>query len=413
MGHGFGDQVLKAVANRLTDVARGIGFAARLGGDEFTVVLVSGSDIETVRNAGLQVIAAFQNPLSIADRDLMMSVSVGASVYPDHEDTAEGLLKAADAALFRAKALGRSQLSVYTPELLREAAKRFTTEQGLRRAVERGEFELVFQPEVSSDTLATVLVEALVRWRMPDGSLASPLEFLAVAEESGLIAEISDWVLRSAIQTAALWHHGEWPAARVAINVSARQLLEHRFVEKIQTLLEEFDLPTHCIEIELTETVMQTGLTTIDTLHRLHAAGVAIALDDFGTGYSSLASIEKLPFSRIKIDRSLIDDIATNPRSAGIARAIIRMCHDLNLEVTAEGVETREQMLILARHRPVILQGYLLSKPISAQDLMATLDRLADEVPLLMADRDLGADGSGPFPDRAVGTLKARTTKRR
>ena len=211
MGHGFGDEVLKAVAKRLTDVARGIGFAARLGGDEFTVVLTSEKDVERVRSAGLQVIAAFHTPLSIGNRELMISVSVGAGIYPDHERTAEGLLKAADAALFRAKALGRSQLSVYTPELLAEAATRFATEQGLRRAVERGEFELVFQPEVSADTLETALVEALLRWRMPDGRLAPPAEFLAVAEESGLITEIGDWVLRSAIETAARWHHGEWP----------------------------------------------------------------------------------------------------------------------------------------------------------------------------------------------------------
>ena len=393
MGHGFGDEVLKAVSKRLAEAARGMGFAARLGGDEFTVVLTGTRNIERVRHAGLQVIAAFHHPLSVGNRDLMISVSAGASIYPDHEDTAEGLLKAADAALFRAKALGRSQLSVYTPELLAEAAAKFTTEQGLRRSAERGEFELVFQPEICADTLQTELVEALIRWRMPDGKLASPGEFLAVAEESGLITEISDWVLRSAIETAAHWHHGEWPEARVAINVSARQLLDHRFVDNVQALLQKFELPERCIEIELTETVLQTGLATIDTLHRLHAAEIAIALDDFGTGYSSLASLEKLPFTRIKLDRSLVDDIATSARSAAIARAIIRLCHDLKLHVTAEGVERTEQLEILMRHRPISLQGYLLSKPVPARDLISTLDRLADDVQVSLA---MAGNSHGP-----------------
>ena len=384
MGHAFGDEVLKAVSQRLQDVARDIGFAARLGGDEFTVILTAAEDIAHVRDAGLKVVAAFSEPLSVGTRDLKISVSAGASIYPDHEHNAEGLLKAADAALFRAKALGRSQLSIYTPELLSEAAARFATEQGLRRAVDRGEFELEFQPEVSADTLRTVLVEALIRWRLPDGRLASPAEFLGVAEESGLLAEINDWVLRAAIEAASHWYHGEWPEARVAINVSARQLLDQRFAEKVGALLREFQLPARCIEIELTETVLQTGQATLDTLYQLHASGIAIALDDFGAGYSSLASLEKLPFTRIKLDRSLIDDIATSDRSAAIARAIIWLCHNLKLEVTAEGVETPEQLGILHQHRPIFLQGFLLARAVPRQELMGTMERLAKDVPLLL-----------------------------
>jgi diguanylate cyclase (GGDEF)-like protein len=409
MGHGFGDEVLKAIAKRLENLALGVGFAARLGGDEFTVVFTSAKSGDSVRAAGLEMIDAFHKALLIGNRELTIGVSVGASIYPDHDDTAEGLLKAADAALFRAKALGRSQLSVYTPELLAEAATRFATEQGLRRAVERGEFELVFQPEVSVDTLETALVEALVRWRMPDGRLASPGEFFAVAEESGLITEIGDWVLRAAIGAAAQWYHGEWPQARVAINVSPRQLLDHRFVEKVQALLLEFQVPSRCIEIELTETVLQTGATTIDVLHRLHTAGLAIALDDFGTGYSTLASLEKLPLTRIKLDRSLVADIATRPRSAAIAKAIIRLCHDLKLEVTAEGVETLDQLEILARHQPITLQGFLLSKAVQANDLPATLERLAHDMSaLLIATRSHGISGVSA---NAVTTLASHAAK--
>jgi EAL domain-containing protein (putative c-di-GMP-specific phosphodiesterase class I) len=193
---------------------------------------------------------------------------------------------------------------------------------------------------------------------------------------------------------------------RVAINVSPRQLLDHGFVEKVQALLLEFDVPASCIEVELTESVLQTGMATKATLHRLHSAGLAIALDDFGTGYSSLASLEKLPFTRIKLDRSLISDIATNSRSGAIARAIIHLCHDLKLQVTAEGVETHEQLQILTRHRPIYLQGYLLSKPVQATDLVATLDRLAHEVPvLLMASRSETAHRSAGTVARRKGRM--------
>jgi len=198
--------------------------------------------------------------------------------------------------------------------------------------------------------------------------------------------------LRAAIQAAATWHHGEWPDACVAINVSARQLLDHRFVDKVKALLLEHDLPTRCIEIELTETVLQTGRATLDTLGQLHAAGIATALDDFGTGYSSLASLERLPFSRIKLDKSLIDSVATNARSAAIARAIIWLCHSLGLNVTAEGIEGTEQLLALHSYRPLLLQGYLFSKPIAGTEVVAELRRLSEELPMLLADSSSGSE---------------------
>ena len=373
MGHAFGDRVLVSLGQRLQEVTRAFGFAARLGGDEFTVVFERAASMEDIGLAGLSVVQAFQKPLSVDGRDLIVSVSVGASIYPDHEQDAEALLKAADAALFRAKALGRSQLSVFTPELLEAAAAKFTTEQGLRRAIERGEFELVFQPEVNAETLETALVEALIRWRMPDGSLATPDQFLAIAEESGLIIEISDWVLRSAIEAASHWHHGAWPEARVAVNVSPRALLDNRFVGRLCGLLQEHRLPARCIEIELTESVLQTGAATIDALKCLRARGVAIALDDFGTGYSSLASLEQLPLTRIKLDRSLIAGIDSSPRSAAIARAIIGMCQGLGLEITAEGVERPEQLALLLGNPGMYLQGYLLAHPVSRDDVLAAI----------------------------------------
>ena len=384
MGHAFGDRVLSAIAERLRARAGPAGFAARLGGDEFTIVCDGGINVEGVSTVGWDLVRAFQQPIAVDGRDLTISISVGASVYPDHGSDAEALLRAADAALFRAKALGRSQLTVFSPALLEAASAKFSTEQGLRHALERGEFELVFQPEVNAATLTTGLVEALLRWRLPDGRRASPSEFLTIAEESGLIMEISEWVLRSSIETASRWHHGAWPKARVAINLSSRQLLDSRFVDHVMGLLREHRLPAHCIEIELTENVLQTGAATIDVLRQLRARGVAIALDDFGTGYSSLASLEQLPLTRVKLDRTLIGGIHTSARSAAITRAIIGLCHSIGLEVTAEGIECPEQLALLTDLSPIYLQGYLLARPVSAEKLLPVLAALPNHMASLL-----------------------------
>jgi len=376
LGHEFGDHVLQTIARRLSESAHSFGFAARLGGDEFTVCYESASSIDDIRIAGLQLITAFEEPMLLEGRELIVSISAGASVYPDHAQNAEALLRAADAALYQAKAIGRSQLALFTPELLEAATARFTTEQGLRRAIDRAEFELAFQPEVNLQTCETEVVEALLRWRLPDGRYLSPGEFLAVAESSGLILQINDWVLRRAIETAAHWHQGPWPAARVAINVSSRQLFDNSFVDQVLALLAQYKLPRSCIEIELTESVLQTGSATIAALHRLSEEGIAIALDDFCIGFSSLASVQLLPLSRIKLDRSLIASIDTNPRSAAIARAIIQLCQGLGLAVTAEGIERPEQLAPLVGYPGLHAQGYLLTRPQPPDQVLAVMATL-------------------------------------
>jgi diguanylate cyclase (GGDEF)-like protein len=376
MGHSYGDRVLVAIARRLEAIAKDRGFAARLGGDEFTVVQLNGVDPEAIQAFGTSIVRAFDTPLQVDDREVIVSVSVGASVFPDHEKDAEALLRAADAALFRAKSLGRSQLAAFTPELLVTASAKFAIEQKLRRAIQGDEFELFYQPLISTETQDVESVEALIRWRMPDGGYRAPDEFLAVAEESGLIVEISDWVLRTAISTAARWHRGPWPTARVAINVSARQFLDYRFVGQLESLLREYDLPARCLELELTESVLQTGSHTVKTLEQLRAIGVAIALDDFGTGYSSLASLQRLPLTRVKLDRSLIAGIDDNARSAAIARATIALCRGLGLEVTAEGVERLEQLAMLLPQGEISLQGYLFTRPVPAHELLPLLGQL-------------------------------------
>jgi diguanylate cyclase (GGDEF)-like protein len=384
MGHAFGDLVLQGIAQRLREATELGGFAARLGGDEFTVIQERVASVDDVARAGGALVCAFQKPLIIQERELSISVSVGASVYPQDELDAGALLRAADAALFHAKRMGRSRLCMFRAELLEAAALKFRIEQELRRAVDRGEFELLFQPEVNFDALGTKLVEALLRWRLPDGRHVSPADFLAVAEESGLIMTISDWVLRSAVQSAAKWHYGPWPDVRIAVNVSARQLLDPTFVERLQHLLQEFKLPSRCIEIELTENVLQTGPATIETLRQLRALGVAIALDDFGTGYSSLASLEQLPLTRVKLDRSLIQSIDTSDRSLAIARAIVGLCGSLGLEVTAEGVERAEQLALLLDYPSICVQGYLICAPVSAEAIPRTVGEMPQQLHSLL-----------------------------
>ena len=402
LGHVFGDRVLMSVANRLEEISDGMGFVARLGGDEFTIVYEDADSEDAVHETGLRLVQAFQQLLSVDDRELSVSVSVGASIFPEHGRDAAELLRAADSALFRAKELGRSRLAMFTPELIESAAARFAIEQGLRRALEREEFELLYQPEIDLATMEVKLVEALIRWRMPDGRLASPGEFLAVAEQSGLISEISEWVLRTAVQAAAQWHHGGWPGARVAINISPRQFLDPRFVESLTRRLQEFELPAQAIELELTETVMQTGPATIAALRQLQSQGFGIALDDFGTGYSSLTSLEQLPLSRIKLDRSLIASIDSSQRSAAIARAVINLCEGLGLAVTAEGVERPTQLACLLVHRSIYLQGYLLSDAVPFAEVLQRRSMMIPKLQSLLLSL-------GRAPRRAADT-RAKTS---
>jgi diguanylate cyclase (GGDEF)-like protein len=380
LGHAFGDKVLLGVAERLGTLCTSYGYATRLGGDEFCIVHASAQTREEIYEAATQLVQAFHSPLALEQRELMVSVSCGVSVFPLHGDTCAELLSSADAALYRAKSSGRNQASIYTADLLEVVSERFSLEQRLRHAVSRGEFELVFQPEVGSHSLHVELVEALLRWRQPDGRLAAPGEFLAVAETSGFMTEIDNWVMNAAVEAAATWHHGIWPQARVAINVSSRQLLDISFVDRLKELMALHKLPAQCIEIELTETVLQTGADTIRTLHALKAEGFAIGLDDFGTGYSSLTSLAQLPLSRVKLDRSLV--IGNDERSVAIALATVTLCEHLELEVTAEGIETAEQLAWLLDHDSVYLQGYLISRPLRFEDIEAALKRIPQEMAL-------------------------------
>jgi diguanylate cyclase (GGDEF)-like protein len=367
LGHKFGDRVLQMVGLRLREALGQQAFIARLGGDEFTVLIEDALSAEHVCEQAARVIEALQRPLTVDGRQLSTSASVGATLYPDHARDADALLRTADVALFHAKDLGRNRYALYTPELYDLAAHRFRLEQALRRAVDAGDLLLMYQPQVALHTLAPGGVEALLRWRKADGRIASASEFIEIAEATGLMRELTTWALRSATATVKAWRAMGWHSACVAINVSATQLLDGSFVDHVIEALSVTGLPGDALEVEITETVIQTGPATIVALKRLRNLGVAVALDDFGTGYSSLASLAQLPITRVKLDRTLIEGIDRNPRSAAIARSVIALCHGLGLDVVAEGVERAGQLALLAQCEPITVQGFLLAPPVDMQ----------------------------------------------
>lgn len=370
LGHEFGDRVLKVIGERLRAAAGQAGFVARLGGDEFTLVLEGGGTPEEIESRTQVMVTEFHRPISVGQRELLVGMSLGAAIYPNHARDVPALLRAADAALFRAKELGRNRACVYSPELLLTASSRFQTEQALRRAVEERDLMVYFQPQVSLVTLETTAVEALLRWRQVNGCIVPAADFLPIAEQSGLIVEMSSWVMRQSAQAAQLWRRSGWPRAKVALNVCAQQFMAGDFVSTVERLLTDRHLDPACLELELTETMLQTGAVTVDALNDLRSLGVGIALDDFGTGYSSLTSLEKLPLNRVKLDRSLIAEVDTNTRSAAIVRSIISLCRSLGLHVTAEGVERPEQLDFLTGCGDVHVQGYYVERPAVASEVL-------------------------------------------
>lgn len=379
LGHSFGDDVLRQIAQRLQAATAGPGtLLARLGGDEFTVLMEQVGSLEEVMERACAIVAALQQPLTVEGRIIGTSASVGASLYPDHAENAEALLRAADVALFRAKELGRNRYALYSPELYESAARSFRLEQSLKRAVEAGDLLLMYQPQVALGNFEVLGVEALLRWRKADGQISTAGEFIHIAEKSGLIHELTHWVLGEATRTAAQWRAAGWQRVCVAINVSPKQLFESNFHEHIAHALARTGLPPQALELELTETALQSGRPTIEALHRLRALGVAVALDDFGAGYSSLTSLEQLPLSRVKLDRTLIEGVDMSPRSAAIVRTIVALCQALGLEVIAEGVERPGQLQFLSQCAEVGVQGYLLARPVLAQEVLQEIQRAAD-----------------------------------
>ena len=368
-GHSFGDMLLRGVAERLRLLAGERRFIARLGGDEFVVFLEDAGSSAAAKNMPERIVNAFRAPLSLGGRDILVSVSIGVARLPDHASDASDLIRAADAALFRAKALGRNRISTFSHAMLEGTEERFAIEQSLRRAVSAGELALVFQPQISLTNGNTDVVEALLRWKRTDGPLIPASEFIAIAEQSGLIIEIGEWALETAAAAVAGWRSSGFDDARVAINVSVHQLLDNRFVERLTEMLRRHALPADAIELELTETAFQTSASTVEALQRMRDGGLGLALDDFGTGYSSLSYLSTLPLRRVKIDKSLVVDAPASRQAESLARSIIGVCHNLGFAVTVEGIERAEQLAWLSGCGPVYGQGFLIARPMDAAEV--------------------------------------------
>lgn len=409
LGHEFGDRVLTEIGDRLRQLSGDGGFIARLGGDEFTLVFpFSGSVTEIESRAGL-LVNQFQRPLQIDRREIAVGVSCGAAVFPEHGTDAASLLRAADAALFRAKELGRNRLCIYDPALLEAASNRFRIEQALRRAIDAGELVLHYQPQVCLGKLRVTAVEALLRWRRSDSVIVPAVEFIGIAEQSGLMLDLNDWILDQAARDVSHWRRTCWANARVAINVSAQQFVSGDFLGKIERLLARYELPPEALELELTEHMVQTGAITVETLRALRLTGIATALDDFGTGYSSLTSLDQLPLARVKLDRSVIGEVDSNPRAASIATSMIALCRSLGLQVTVEGVERASQLDFLSASGSVSVQGFLVARPAAADTIAETVGTMEARIRALLEAAERGrADHLPGDPNGTVHRLRRR-----
>lgn len=367
-GHSSGDQLLKIVANRLVYTLPATATIARLGGDEFTLLLPEIGNEELAENAAKQILEVIGQPFEIAGRELTISASIGISTFPNGGSDVETLVKNADTAMYRAKDTGRNNYQIYTDAMDAQAFERLAMEQDLRKAIERDELILHYQPQVNIQTGRVVGVEALVRWKHPVHGMVSPAKFIPLAEDTQLIIPIGEWVLRTACKQNKMWQEAGFPPKRVAVNLSANQFQQANLVEVVANVLEETELEPQYLELEITESIaMQNVEHVINTLRQLTQLGIEISMDDFGTGYSSLNYLKHFPIHRLKIDQSFVHDVTFDPLDAAIATSIIAMAHSLGLNVIAEGVETEEQLMFLQEKKCDEMQGYFFSRPLPSE----------------------------------------------
>ncbi|MGD8175699.1 putative bifunctional diguanylate cyclase/phosphodiesterase [Marinimicrobium sp. ARAG 43.8] len=368
LGHDSGDLLLKAIAMRLNDGVRDMDTVARLGGDEFVVVLEGVHDMDDVVFIANKLLVTLARPLEIAGHEITTTVSIGVSVYPDDGADADELLKNADIAMYKAKEAGKNNCQFYTKGMSATAVNYLLLENDLRRAVEQNQLTLHYQPQVDLRSGELMGIEALVRWQHPERGLVSPAHFIPLAEETGLIAPIGEWVLREACRQQKCWLDAGKQVGRMAVNLSPRQFRQRNFPEKVETILRETGLPAQCLELEITEScAMEHAGETINQLKQLNQMGLFLAIDDFGTGYSSLAYLKRFPIQKLKIDSSFIHDIESDPNDAAIAKSIIGLAHNMQLSVVAEGVEKPAQADWLCDEGCDQGQGFLFSKPLSAR----------------------------------------------
>lgn len=375
LGHRAGDKLLKSIGTRLQACVRESDTLARLGGDEFVVLLVGVAHEDGLTIVAKKILAIVSEPVYIDGHEIYSTCSIGIAVYPMDGDDSHTLLKHADLAMYQAKELDRNNFQFFSRDMNIKVLERMMLENSMRKALDRDEFFLVYQPQVDARTGKITGMEALLRWQHPDLGLLAPDKFIYLAEDNGFIISLGEWVLRTACRQNKIWQDQGLPAVRVAVNLSAKQFGQYRLDEVIASTLLDTGLDPRWLELEITEsTIMKDAEKNTAILQRFKEMGISLAIDDFGTGYSSLSYLKLFPLTRLKIDRAFVRDITTNPDDAAIARIIIDIASTLKLSVIAEGVETRAQMQFLSFNNCVEMQGYLFSRPVRAEEFAKLLE---------------------------------------
>jgi diguanylate cyclase (GGDEF)-like protein/PAS domain S-box-containing protein len=372
LGHTVGDELLREVARRLKATVREGDTVARVGGDEFTIVLQELPRGDAAAVVAQKVLRTIAEPMEISGHRLYITTSIGVTLFPDDGDDAEALLKNADTAMYRAKADGRNTYQMATRELSRTTQERMTLESGLHRALEQGEFELLYQPQVEIDEQETTIIgmEALLRWNHPERGVIAPEHFIGLAEDRGLILPIGDWVIREASRAARRFHDHGFPRFRVAVNLSARQFRDPSLLATVESALKESGIDPRTLELEITETVaMEDVELTMSALAEFRKRGVTIAIDDFGTGHSSLSYLKRFPIDALKIDKGFVLDLPDKFEDAAIVSSVIQLANGLGLRVIAEGVEKREQLDFLRDAGCREMQGFYFSYPVRLEEV--------------------------------------------
>lgn len=381
LGHSVGDELLRLVAGRLRRTLRETDTVARIGGDEFIIILTNVGQRTDVSQLTDKILKALALPFHLRDHELFITTSLGICMFPEDEQNTEAMMKKADIAMYHAKALGRNNFQFYNDQMDQNASRRFIISNSLRRGLEHGEFKLYYQPKVDVSSGRIVAMEALVRWEHPELGLLSPIEFIQLAEENGLIMQLGEWVLREACRQNVCWHREGIAKIRVAVNLSGYQLQHRNLLANVEQILEETGMSPDDLEFEITESViMQNPDFAVSVLTEFSDLGIHISIDDFGTGYSSLAHLKRFSVNTLKIDKSFVRDVELNTTDAAIATAIIAMGNSLNLNVIAEGVETQAQYDFLKENNCDQVQGFLFSRPLPSDEIVEILKQNYAEV---------------------------------
>ncbi len=387
LGHTVGDRLLRRVAQALTSIVRGTDIVAkvdvetsvpsslaRLGGDEFTIMLTGLSRSESAARVAKRIQEALSHPLKLDDREYVVTGSMGIAIYPDDAEDVDLLLRNADIAMYAAKAEGRNTYRFFSEDMNARMLERLALESDLRRALEREELVLHFQPQVEARTGRIVALEALVRWQHPQRGLLPPLDFIGIAEETGLIIPLGEWVMRTACAQAVAWREAGFDPMRVSVNVSSRQLSQGDLVKTVKEVLDSTRLAGEYLELEITESSLMSDVdATTTTLCGLKETGLSLSVDDFGTGYSSMSYLKRFPLDALKIDRSFVRDLTVDANDAAITKAVIALAKALDLATVAEGVEEEDQLRFLVEQGCDLIQGFLISRPVPAENISSFL----------------------------------------